>query len=152
MAKAIDIINDAMYAIGASSDINPASPELQNAAFRRLIQWMIQLQHSGIPLGLDETNLPTEPGTELGNDPAFDLSLAAGLTVWIAPLFQIAVSIDTRGAADQAMDFMYINALKADPPEYPETLPIGSGNERGPKSRVYFPAPEDPFEPDVTTP
>jgi hypothetical protein len=153
MATGIDVINDAMFAIGASSDINPATPALINASFRRLTQWIEQMTAKGIFLGLDENGdpapitlpLPSIPAEELGNAPATDLSLGAGLAPWIAPLFRLPLDQPTRVAAKQAMDYLYTISAMADLPQWPSTLPIGGGNKRGPNGRTYMPRPVDPF-------
>jgi hypothetical protein len=141
MATCIDIITPALYAIGAESPINPAPPEMINQAFKRLLAWVVTMQHDGIDLGVDETALPTLPGDELGNPIETDLPLQAGFTVWVAPLFRIVPDTAVRGAADAAMNSLYAGAFKADLPEWPETMPIGAGNRRGPKGRVFFPVP-----------
>lgn len=153
--KAIDCINDAMFAIGASSDINPASPELINKSFQRLTQWLTQLTAKGVLIGgtdaipalLDLTFLPTEPAGEIGNSPASDLSLSAGLAVWIAPLFRIPVDLETKAAAKQGMAYLYTISATPQLPEWPNTLPTGGGNSKGPFGRNYFPKPTaQPFE------
>ena len=141
--KCITIITDAQFAIGSQSDINPASPELINASFRRLLQWLNQLVAGGVDLGIPEGTLPpTEPADELGNDPAFDLALSAWLAPWLAPIFQVPVSRETTNSASAAMQTLYSGSMLPNAPEWPETLPIGAGNTRGPKGRVYFPVPD----------
>ena len=153
--KAINILNDAMFAIGASSDINPASPEMINVSFRRLLQWVTQMTEQGlllaenaegVPSLLDLTALPSDPAGELGNAPATDLSLTAGLAPWIAPIFQIKLDLEAVKAAKTAM--IYIATVSNAPvlPEWPETLPTGSGGRRGPWGRTYFPRPVSPFK------
>lgn len=150
MATCIVLINDALFSIGATSDINPSSPELVNAAFRRLIQWVNMNIKNDIDFGFaDPPVFPVAVGDELGNDPAYDLPIAAGLAPWLAPLYNVPVSTEARGAADQAMQTLQAaNALCA-VPEWPETLPVGQGNVRGPWSRVFFPVPEAYFIPVV---
>lgn len=153
MATGIDIINDAMFSIGASSELNPATPILINASFRRLTQWLTQMTAKGILLGLDENGeptsiplpLPTSPAGQLGNAPATDLSLGAGLAPWIAPIFRLPVDGPTKSAATQAMSYLYAISAMAELPQWPATLPIGGGNKRGPNGRTYFPRPVDPF-------
>ena len=145
MATCIDIINDALFSIGGSSPINPAPNELINASFNRLLDWVDQLAIDGVDLGIPEgTPRPTEPGDELGNDPGLNLALKAGLAPWLAPLFQIKLppGHEARGAADQAMQTLYARSMLPSLPEWPETLPVGVGNRRGPWSRVFFEVPE----------
>ena len=152
MATSISLINDALFSIGATSTINPAAPELINASFRRMIQWITQMTASGIliaedsngvPIAINIATLPTDPASELGNAPATDLSLAAGLAPWVAPLFKITLAPGSpaKAAADHAMQYLYTVSMLPNLPEWPETLPIGAGNERGPKGRVFFPVP-----------
>jgi hypothetical protein len=151
--KAIDCLNDAMFAIGVSSDINPASPEMINVAFRRLLQWLTQMTAQGIYLGetsgkpslLDLANLPTEPAGEIGNSPASDLSLAAALAPWLAPLFRVPVDKTTNDTADQAMQYLYTISAMPELPQWPSTLPVGGGNNFGPWGRTFFPTPAEPF-------
>lgn len=155
--KCIDIINDALFAVGATSQYKPASPEMISISFRRLIQWVNQLAASGVTLGIPATQPPpAQVGDELGNAPEYDLALSAGFAPVVSPLFKRPVPSQARQAAKDAMDELYASFLKAAPPEWPETLPIGAGNTRGPKGRVYFPVPEDVYfidqETEETTP
>jgi hypothetical protein len=156
MATCITLINDALFSIGATSDINPSTPELTNAAFRRLIQWVNQLAAGGVNIfpidpqtgqPIPPTTPPTEVGDELGNDPAFDLALSAGFAPWVAPLYNLPVSIEARGAADHAMQTLNGASAICAIPEWPETLPVGGGNVRGPWNRVFFPVPDAYFIP-----
>ncbi len=148
MAICISLINDSLFSIGATSDINPSTPELVNAAFRRLIQWVNMNIKNDVDFGFaDPPVFPVLVGDELGNDPAYDLSIAAGLAPWLAPLYNLEVSREASAAARIAMQTLNGASMLCDVPEWPETLPVGQGNVRGPWSRVFFPVPEAYFIP-----
>ncbi len=148
MATCITLINDALYSIGVTSDINPSTPELINASFRRLIQWVNMGLENGIDFGFaDPPVFPVEVGDELGNNPAYDLSISAALSPWLAPLFNVPVSVVAGAAARVAMQTLNGASMLPDVPEWPETLPLGGGNMRGPWNRVFFPVPVAYFIP-----
>jgi len=134
----------AFYAIGASSDINPATPEMLEVAFKRFINMMQKFEVDGMKevLGTDFTNNPpTSPSDEINNSVGSDLALECVFAMWVAPLFRIEPTATVKGAADSAMQTLRTIAFAPVAPEWPETLPVGAGNNRGPWSRVFFPVP-----------
>jgi len=152
MATCISLINDSLFSLGVTSDINPSSPELINAAFRRLIQWVNMNIKNGIDFGFaDPPIFPEVVADELGNSAEFDLSIAAGMAPWLAPLYNVPVSLVASQAARVAMQTLNGASMLASVPEWPETLPVGAGNVRGPWNRVFFPVPEAYFIPVVET-
>lgn len=138
MSTSIDLMTPSLYSIGVTSDVNPASAEILNVAFSTFIFWITWMKKNGIDIGVDYDNLPTDMGDELGNDADTDFPLSRGFAVWVAPIFQVAVPAATQTVADAAMASLYAEAMRPQFPEYPDTLPIGSGNMRAPKSRVFF--------------
>lgn len=127
-----------LYSIGVTSDVNPASPEILNVAFNTFIFWITWMKKNGIDIGVDYDNLPTDMGSELGNNPDSDFPLSTAFAVWVAPIFQVPVPAATKTVADAAMNSLYAEAMRPQFPEYPDTLPIGAGNMRGPKARIFF--------------
>jgi hypothetical protein len=144
MATSNDIMKPAFFAIGASSDINPASPEMLEVAFKRFIVMMQKFEVDGMKqvLGTDFTdNPPASASDEINNSVGSDLALECVFAVWVAPLFRIEPSPTVRGSADSAMQTLRTIAFAPEAPEWPETLPVGAGNTRGPWNRVFFPVP-----------
>lgn len=145
MATSNDIIRPALFSIGASSDINPATPEMLQAAFNRFVVMMQKFEVDGMQtvLGTDFTeNPPTDIAAEINNSVGSDLALECVFAIWVAPIFQIIPSDTDKALARTAMSTIRTKAFTATAPEWPETLPIGGGNRRGPKGRVYFPVPD----------
>ena len=145
MATSSDIIKPALFSIGAASDINRATPEMLKAAFNLFVAMMQKFEVDGMKsaLGTDFTeNPPTDIATEINNSVGSDLALINVFAIWVAPIFQIIPSDTQKALATMAMNTIRSVAYTATAPEWPETLPIGAGNRKGPKGRVYFPVPE----------
>ena len=138
MSTSIDLIRPSLYSLGVTSDSNPASPEILNVAFDTFIFWITWMKKNGIDIGVDYDNLPTAIGDELGNNPDTDFPLSRAFSVWVAPIFQVEVPRATQTVADAAMVSLYGEAMRPQVPDYPDTLPIGAGNMRAPKSRIFF--------------
>jgi hypothetical protein len=139
VTTAIDLITPALYLNGASSPINPASQELKNLTFTALVDMLVEWAALNINLGIA---IPTNPADELNNPPDTNQVIQYQLAILSAPLFQLDApySVKSKGAV------LYTNLLTTYAPhplpEWPDTLPVGSGNMRGSKARVFFPTSE----------
>lgn len=144
--RAIDVINTALFAAKVSSEFKPASPEMLSRSFVRLVEWLNQLIGEGVTLGIPENQPPlTQPGDEIGNDPIYDLALGDAFARIAASQFGRPLPRTAALNANRAFDKLYGDFMKAAVPEWPETLPVGQGNQRGVKGRVYFPVPRDVY-------
>lgn len=153
MASANDLIRSALFRIGASSDINPASAEMLNESRTVFEGWLREMALNEIYLGVDLENYPA-PTDPLGNVEGTDEALINGFAVRIATTFQIPLSVDQVNTATKSMNTLYALSLKPDVPSWPSTLPKGAGNQRGTRSPVFYPKPEfvDEYNPDNDPP
>lgn len=153
MASANDIVRDALFRIGASSDINPASPEMINTATTTFFDWLDELYIDGVDIGYDPASPPT-PSDELGNIQGTTNALKAGAALQIADAFNITPTVKVVNAATKAMSTIYALTMRPRIPSWPETLPVGAGNMRAPRARVYMQVPEfyDEYNPDGLSP
>lgn len=140
MATAIFVITSAMQDIGATSTINPASPEAVNTSLNRLLQmlnqWLLK-----VDLG-DSFVLPTETTDEMNNDADTDLAIIQNLSIVIAPTLRKPITLDQRvNARDSYSDLLVNHAIRPEQP-YPSTLPRGAGRRHVPFSRQYYTEPE----------
>ena len=139
MSTAIDLITPALYLNGASSPINPASPELKNETFNVLVNMLIEWSSLNINLGV---TIPTNPTDELNNPPDTNEVIKYQLAVRSAPYFQLTAPMSVMGEAAKLYSNLLTVYAPHSLPEWTDTLPVGAGNTRGSKPRVYFPTPE----------
>jgi hypothetical protein len=139
MSTAISRITRALYLNGAASPINPASQELKTIAFEDLQSMLINWAALNISLGI---TLPTNPTDELDNPPDTDLVIAYQLAVLSAPTFQLDAPYPVKAKAATLYTELLTTYAPHPLPEWPDTLPVGSGNMRGTKPRVFMPTPE----------
>lgn len=139
MSTAISRITRALYLNGASSPINPASSELKQFAFEDLTSMLIDWAALNINLGV---TIPTNQADELNNPPDTDLVIAYQLAVLSAPTFQIECPLSVKAKAAELYTNLLTTYAPHPLPEWTDTLPVGAGNSRGTKPRVFFPTPE----------
>lgn len=140
MSTAIDLINQALIDIGATSPIKPVAPESQNTAFTRLVQMLNKWIGKDINLG-DSFVLPTSKNDELGNNADTDLAIIQSLSLLIATPLRRELSIDQRTqAADSYQDLLISSVARPEMP-YPSTMPVGAGRRRAPFARRYYTEP-----------
>ncbi len=139
MATAISLVTRALFLNGASSQINPASPELIQLAFQDLIDMLVEWAALNINLGV---TIPENPADEINNPPDTNQVIRYQLAVYSAPTFQVQAPIEVKGLAARLYTNLLTTYAPHPLPEWTDTLPIGSGNTRGTKPRVFFPTPE----------
>ncbi len=140
MSTAIDLINQALIDIGATSPIKPVAPESQNTAFTRLVQMLNKWTAKGINLG-DSFVLPTSKADELGNDADTDLAIIQSLSLLIATPLRRELSIEQKSqAADSYQDLLISSVARPEMP-YPSTMPGGAGRRNAPFARRYYSEP-----------
>lgn len=142
MASANDIIKSALFRIGVSSAINPASAATLDEARDTFYDWLDELNANGINLGLDFSKALPLPGDELGNVAGTTGALKAAFALRAATTFQIEPSPHVRSEATRAMTTINSLYMRPRASSYPSTLPIGAGNKRGPYGRTFYPVPE----------
>ena len=140
MSTAIDLINQALIDIGATSPIKPVAPESQNTAFTRLVQMLNKWIAKDINLG-DSFVLPTGKADELGNDADTDLAIIQSLSLLIATPLRRELSIEQKSqAADSYQDLLISSVARPEMP-YPSTMPVGAGRRNAPFARRYYSEP-----------
>lgn len=139
MSTAISRVQRALFLNGASSPINPASSELIQLAFEDLVSMLINWASLNINIGV---TIPENQADELNNPPDTDLVIAYQLAVLSAPTFQLEASRATRSKALMLYNGLLTTYAPHPLPEWPDTLPVGEGNMRGTKPRVFFPVTE----------
>lgn len=139
MATAISLVRKALFLNGCSSEINPASPELIELAFEALIDMLVEWASLNINLGI---TLPENQTDELDNPPDTNQVIQHQLAVLSAPIFQKEASLTVRNKAATLFTYLLTTYSPHPLPEFPDTLPVGSGNMRGTKPRTFFPTPE----------
>lgn len=140
MATAIFVITSAMQDIGATSTINPASPDALNTSLNRLVQMLNQWLKK-VDLG-DNFVLPTETTDEMNNDADTDLVIIQNLSIVIAPTLRKPITLDQRINARESYDDLLVNhGIRPEQP-YPSSLPRGQGRRHVPFSRQYYIEPD----------
>jgi len=139
MTTAVELIRPALYLSGASSPINPAIPELENIALDVLRNMLYEWESLNINLGV---TVPTELTTELNNPPDTNEVIKHRLAVRIAAYFQLSAPMNVKAEATRLYDNLLTVYAPHPLPEWPDTLPRGSGNTRGTKPQVFFPPSE----------
>ena len=139
MSTAIYQITRALNLNGAASPINPASPELNQYAFEALVDMLIEWASLDIDLGI---TIPTNKTDELNNPTDTNQVIQYQLAILSAPLFQLDPPSRILGKAAQLYTNLLTTYAPHPLPEWTDTLPMGAGNTRGTKPRVFFPTPE----------
>lgn len=140
MATAILVITSAMQDIGATSAINPASPDAVNTTFNRLVQMLNQWVLK-VDLG-DSFVIPTETTSEMNNDADTDLVIIQNLSIIISPTLRKPVTLDQRINARESYNDLLVNHAKRPEQPYPSSLPRGQGRRHVPFSRQYYIEPD----------
>lgn len=139
MSTAATLIKKALFLNGASSPINPATPELIQMTFDALVDMLVEWAALNINLGI---TIPTNPADEINNPPDTNQVIQYQLAVLSAPIFRLDAPITVKGKAASLYTALLTTYAPHPLPEWTDTLPVGSGNSRGTKPRVYFPTPE----------
>lgn len=140
MSTAIFVVTSALEEIGATSIINPASPDTNNACFTRLIQMINSWTQLGIDLG-DSFVLPTVLADDMLNDANTDLALIGKLAIQISPFMRKTPTKDQKDNAGNAYTELLVTNLKRPNMAYPSTLPRGAGRRSVPFGRRYYTEP-----------
>lgn len=139
-----DFVMGALEELGMAEYVFDATADELQSLCRRLDAMMAQWSIQGLPLGYPA------PGSPFGAD----INQQTGVPIWaneavicslavkIAPSFGKVPSQETKIAASTG----YANALgfKAPPTmQFPETMPIGSGNKYWNRQQVFYSPPID---------
>lgn len=147
MATAISIVNKALSLAGVATVIKPADPLLINESFNELVDMLNEFVELGLSLNI---TIPTDSADEVGNPAWSDAAFRTMLAVRVGPIFQKDTPIAVKVRAFDQENILLTRSAPFPLPEYPDNLPIGSGNERGPKSRVYYPPIDDALKAEIS--
>ena len=133
-------IERALYLIGASSPIKPASPEIKDQCLTTFNDMVSRWAKQGYETGLVKAS---SLGSEVYNDDYFNPVIQYSLAVECAPICRVPVPPEVfKRQSELARELLETTALEAlvpDPVQYDPRLARGSGvtRERAYISRFY---------------
>ncbi len=139
MTSAADIIDRSLKAIGATSILNPAAPELINDAFEYLVELLARWSAQNTNFGV---TIPDVLGDDLEEPSFVTQAIIFTLGSEISPMARKDPSKHFLRMVSKTYKSMLVRINPRPKPCYPNTLPIGAGNKTGPKSRTFYPEPE----------
>lgn len=135
MSEATEIVNSALELLNLKSPVLAVDPEHQKRAFSAFKNMLYTWEKNGMDLALD---IPSDIEDELDEAEWLTKVLEFQLAVEAAPRLRAKVSDDVASIAKDAYDTLLIHSIDETNVKYPNTLPLGQGNRRGPYSRTYF--------------
>ncbi len=133
--SASELITDALTKILVAARERPIRPEQMNEGIRYLNRMMAAFDARGISLGYtiveNEADEITVPIGALEG-------ICANLSIRLAPIYNMRVSVELAKEAKDGMNAMLDIAVKVEPTCLPPTMPIGSGNEHHNDHRKFF--------------
>lgn len=135
MSTATEIVNGALKAINLKSALLPYDPYHQDEAFTALKDLLYSLEGEDIVLDLD---IPDETSDELDEAEWMTRGLKSIVAVEVAPTLSARVPKEVADRAKSFMETLLLKSVATASSKRPNNLPLGQGNRRGPKPRVYF--------------
>jgi hypothetical protein len=124
--QAGQIVDDALQEILVKAAEVPLEAAETATGLRYLNRMMAMLDARTITLGYTAVSSPSDDVTI--PDGAID-GVISNLAIALAPQFKKPVSIELAERAKQGLQAMRLLSSGIGPAEFPDTLPIGSGNE-----------------------
>lgn len=140
METAQEVINDALQELIVQAIEQPIEAVDFQIARRYMNRFMDEIAADGVTLGYTEVNNPADLIT-IANG-AIN-GLVYNLALQLATTYDVAVSPELAVKAANSLRIMTKIATQIGPSSYPDTLPIGSGNENSYVDTYHF-YPEDP--------
>lgn len=136
MATAADIVNGALLELGIVNELSPSDAFLEERFFKALIRLLNRWAAANISLGI---TIPTVQADELGNPESTEDCLMASLAIAGQKIAKVKASAALR--VDQKKYYRQMKAAFGLWPEQsmPGSMPIGAGNNIGPRSQRFFP-------------
>ena len=126
MTTMLEVVNDAFEEI----DVKVAEQDLQSDELQAGIRRCNDLLSSWDDIGFIVGYTPVLNGhDDLGIEASAVRAIKANLAVKLAPSFQKPVTIDLRLEASESLDLMINANIFIGNVEFPDTLPLGSGNQ-----------------------
>lgn len=139
MATATTIVNGALQALGVVNELSAPDPFLEEQLFNALIRMINRLSSINVDLGI---TIPTVPASELGNPESTDDALITTLAINTQQIVKVTASPALR--KNQKIFYRELKAAFGLTPEqaFPSSLPLGQGNNGGPRAKRFFPEPD----------
>jgi hypothetical protein len=136
MTTAATIVNNALIALGVQNELNPPDEYLQEQGFKALIRMLNRW--AGIPVGLAVT-IPAVPADELGEPESTTEAVETSLAIAMQRIAKVTASNALR--RDQKIAYRDMKAAFGLWPEQsmPSSMPLGTGNNLGPRTKRFFP-------------
>lgn len=125
MATASDIVSGALKLLGVRAAESPIEDNEAQDGLVALNDMMAEWQIRNLCIGFEEV---TDINDEIYVDAGTEGAIKANLAVWMAPEYNRPVSFDLQRRADRGITSIY-GAVIDFSTEFPDSLPIGSGNE-----------------------
>lgn len=125
MATVLEVVTGALKLLEVRTAESPVTPSEAQDGLESLNDLMNEWNIDGINVGYESLSSTTD---ELHVDLGSIGAIKANLAVYIAPEYGRFVTPTLQMRADRSKKSMR-NAINMNPSQYPDTLPIGSGNE-----------------------
>ena len=136
MTTAAKIVDRALQALGVQNELNPADEYLQEQFFDLLIDMLNRWSGINIDIGI---TLPTVPADDLGEPESTTEGIYTSLAIEGQDIAKVVASAALRRR--QKIAYRAIKTAFGIWPEQsmPNSMPIGQGNNLGPRTRRFFP-------------
>lgn len=136
MATAATVINNALINLGVHNELNPPDEYLQERFFETLIKMINRWSSINLDLGI---TIPTTPADELGNPESTQEAIETSLAIAGQKIAKVVATGALR--KDQKIYYREMKAAFGLWPEQsmPSSMPLGQGNNIGPRTKRFFP-------------
>jgi len=140
MEKVSYYIKSALELLLVQASEQPVQQEEAQDSIRKMNDMMLEIESSGLPLGYTEVS-------DLGDDvtvPDYSRRMVIyNLAIQLGPAYDVPITADVRSIAAEAMESVERIVIKVPFAIYPDTLPVGGGNDCGSYDRTFYPGEED---------
>jgi hypothetical protein len=138
MTTAAIIVNGSLQALGVVNELSPTDEYLEALAFDSLKRLLNRWLSQGI---VQSFIIPTVPADDIGNTDDIEDALITSLAVSVQKITKRSASAAL--IKDQKVYYRQMKAVYGPTHEqsYPASLPLGQGNNFGPRSKRFFPEP-----------
>lgn len=136
MATAASIIDNALNELGIVNELSPSDPFIEERVFQALIRMLNRWAGANIALGI---TIPTVPASELGNPESTEDAIITSLAIASQKIAKVKASAALR--TDQKKYYRQMKAAFGLWPQQsmPHSMPVGQGNNLGPRTKRFFP-------------
>jgi len=136
MATAATIIDQSLQALGVQNELSDPDEFLQEQFFNALIRLINRWSSINLDLGI---TIPTVPADELGNPESTDDAMITALAIDGQKIAKVVAPVSLR--KDNKIYYRQMKAAFGLWPEQsmPSSMPLGAGNNIGPRTKRFFP-------------